>query len=533
MKKIIALILLIISVVLITIGFRIMYLNYQEDKKNKQIITDIINSYSDYVKITNKKSVYIKNNDDYKEIGYLYKDTEVALVNKNVTSKDDIYYQIKGTDYYIDYLNMEKINNITFDNSFDNYLIGNTIKANPIKLYQDGILKIELNDEYNFDVYFIDNNKYYVKYLDQIYYIEGDYELTKKDNTDILTSISVLALDTGISNDKMNEILKYLKDNNYESISLQEFIYWINGNISLTNNKVLLIANSVSEDNKKIIDNYQYRVNTDLNNINFISGDIKLNIGDTKYYKYVITNDISINRVSDMLNGIKEKKKETGIAVLNYHFFYDGSSGEQCNESICLDVSNFRKQLSYLKDNNYKVLTMSEFNDWMDRKIILPDKSVLITIDDGAMGTSFINGNKIIPILEEYQMPATLFLITGWWDASNYRSNYLELQSHGDELHHNNYCRNGKCSYKGLMLSKEEIVADLQISINKLGTNLAFCYPFYQKNNTMIEALKDTGFKLAFSGGNRKAKQTDNKYNIPRYVVYKNTSLDSFIKMVK
>ena len=83
------------------------------------------------------------------------------------------------------------------------------------------------------------------------------------------------------------------------------------------------------------------------------------------------------------------------------------------------------------------------------------------------------------------------------------------------------------------MLSKEEIVADLQISINKLGTNLAFCYPFYQKNNTMIEALKDTGFKLAFSGGNRKAKQTDNKYNIPRYVVYKNTSLDSFIKMVK
>ena len=222
MKKIIVLILLIISVVLISIGSRIMYLNYQEDKKNKQIITDIINSYSDYVKITNKKSVYIKNNDDYKEIGYLYKDTEVALVNKNVTSKDDIYYQIKGTDYYIDYLNMEKINNITIDNSFDNYLIGNTIKANPIKLYQNDILKIELNDEYNFDVYFIDNNKYYVKYLDQIYYIEGDYELTKKDNTDILTSISVLALDTGISNDKMDEILKYLKDNNYESISLKD-----------------------------------------------------------------------------------------------------------------------------------------------------------------------------------------------------------------------------------------------------------------------------------------------------------------------
>ena len=39
-------------------------------------------------------------------------------------------------------------------------------------------------------------------------------------------------------------------------------------------------------------------------------------------------------------------------------------------------------------------------------------KSVLITIDDGALGTGIQNGNKLIPILEEYKMHATLFLIT-------------------------------------------------------------------------------------------------------------------------
>jgi len=49
----------------------------------------------------------------------------------------------------------------------------------------------------------------------------------------------------------------------------------------------------------------------------------------------------------------------------------------------------------------------------------------------------------------------------------------------------------------------------------------------------MVEALKETGFKLGFIGGNRKARRSDNKYAVPRYIIYKNTSLNSFINMVK
>ena len=49
----------------------------------------------------------------------------------------------------------------------------------------------------------------------------------------------------------------------------------------------------------------------------------------------------------------------------------------------------------------------------------------------------------------------------------------------------------------------------------------------------LIEALKETGFKVAFVGGNRKASQNDNKYAVPRYVIYKGTSLNSFINMVR
>ena len=37
-------------------------------------------------------------------------------------------------------------------------------------------------------------------------------------------------------------------------------------------------------------------------------------------------------------------------------------------------------------------------------QISIPEKSVLITIDDGAKGTGKHNGHKLIPLLEEYKM---------------------------------------------------------------------------------------------------------------------------------
>ena len=219
------------------------------------------------------------------------------------------------------------------------------------------------------------------------------------------------------------------------------------------------------------------------------------------------------------------------IAVLNYHFFYDKTS-EACNESICIDINDFKKQLDYLKQNNYKTLTIKEFRDWMYGEIDIPQKSVLITIDDGAMGTGLQNGNKLIPILEEYQMHATLFLISGWWNKSNYISPYLDVESHTHNMHTEGLCSNQSRGAKMLCSNNDEIYSDLTTSIQTLGTKTAFCFPFYAYNNNAIEQVKKAGFELAFIGGNQKVSRKTDKYKIPRYPIYKTTSLNSFIKMV-
>lgn len=218
------------------------------------------------------------------------------------------------------------------------------------------------------------------------------------------------------------------------------------------------------------------------------------------------------------------------IAVLNYHFFYDQKS-ETCNESICLDIETFKEQLNYLKENHYKTLTIQEFRDWMYGIIDIPERSVLITIDDGAMGTGIHNGNKLIPILEEYQMHATLFLISGWWNIENYRSPFLDIESHTHNMHQETFCGNGKNS-KLLCSTETEVLQDLALSIQTIGSKTAFCFPFYTSTQTAIEQLKKAGFELAFIGGNQKVSRKTDKYQIPRYIIYKNTSLQTFINIV-
>lgn len=525
-----------ISLIFLVVGIISCYIfqKVEENKKSDRLISEIKNNYAPFVEVQKEKEIYILKDNMYQKVGMIYQNSIIPLIEKEIKSVDDIYYQIKDTNYYIDYKDIKKAKEFLEDTSLDHYFSTNKINLTKTKLYQNEKLMLEIEDSLEFDVLMKEDEKYYIKFLNQIYYIQENYKLIEKDlAVNLLKDISVLNFSNDISISKLEEVLKYLKENNYQSVEIEDFERWVQGKVNLEDKKVLFLSyQELSEEKRNIFIKYGFSICINPTTTSFESGDTRVKIGNSKYYKYDIYSTTTLDRVKDMLNGIKEvKRNNQGIAVLNYHFFYDGNT-EACNESICLDISNFRKQLDYLKNNGYKTLTMQEFNDWMDKKISLPEKSVLLTIDDGAMGTSKINGNKLIPILEEYQMYATLFLITGWWDISNYQSEYLEVYSHGDELHHNNFCRNGSCGFKGLYLSKEELVQDLNTSIQKLGKSLAFCYPFYAKNNIMVEALKETGFQLGFIGGNKKATQANNKYSIPRYVVYKNTGLNSFIQMI-
>ena len=282
---------------------------------------------------------------------------------------------------------------------------------------------------------------------------------------------------------------------------------------------------------------YDAKDNYDGNITDKVKVENNINFSQEGTYKVTYTVQDSSKNEQKVERTIIYKKKESGnqisIPVLNYHFFYDPEMGETCNEVICERISDFRKHLDYLKENGYKTLTIEEFRAWMYEEIELPEKSILITIDDGAMGTGKHNGNKLIPILEEYKMHATLFLITGWWNIENYQSEYLDIESHTNDMHQGGKCANKTRGAQLLCSDYNKVVEDLKKSIEITKSTTAFCFPFYAYDEQSIKAIKEVGFQLAFIGENRKAKVTDNKYKIPRYPIEKDTSFEYFKSIIK
>ena len=148
------------------------------------------------------------------------------------------------------------------------------------------------------------------------------------------------------------------------------------------------------------------------------------------------------------------------------------------------------------------------------------------------MGTGTHNGNKLIPILEKYDAHATLFLITGWWGIDNYKSPNLDIESHTHNMHEGNVCEGVPRGSKLLCSSREQVLEDLSTSVSITGSKNAFCFPMYVYTDTTLDVLKEIGFKLAFVGGDYKASRSNDKYKIPRYHIYRDTSLDQFIDMI-
>ena len=292
-----------------------------------------------------------------------------------------------------------------------------------------------------------------------------------------------------------------------------------NDNITNINNELKVNIEKLEEDaNFRFISTYK---------------SVKPNTDQKRIDRYQIKNYTSIDDVVKMANG-EELKQSTdkevntqSVPVLNYHFFYNEETGG-CNESICLTVQKFRQHLEYLKNNNYKTLTMEEFRKWMYGEIEIPSKSILLTVDDGAMGTGKHNGNLLNPTLEQYKLNATLFLVTGWWDIENYRGDYLDIQSHTNDMHQYGTCGRGQIN----CYSYDEAKADLKKSIDIVKNTDSFCFPFYMTSETSLKAVKDSGFKMSFIGGNVKAKRTNDKFLIPRYPILNDITMDQFISKV-
>lgn len=245
-------------------------------------------------------------------------------------------------------------------------------------------------------------------------------------------------------------------------------------------------------------------------------GEYDLNIVGTDKYGNTVQKKVhlKVNEVPkvEVKKEVSSVGKGNGIAVLNYHFTISDEEKSSCSpSSICMNENLFDEHLKYIKENGFYTATLKELEDYLDGYIDLPKKSVVITIDDGW----FVS--RAIERLEKYDLHGVLFLIGSLAPVTDYASKNLEIASHTWNLHG---------AYGSLVnASFDTIIEDLSQSKSSLNGTPYFCYPFYQYDNHVIEALKQTGFTMAFAGGGVKARRGVDKYKVPRIVVGGNDSV--------
>lgn len=227
----------------------------------------------------------------------------------------------------------------------------------------------------------------------------------------------------------------------------------------------------------------------------------------------------------------EENHKTNGLAICMYHYVYDKDNPpkDKLNSNF-IEVHALEEELQYLTENNYYFPTWEEVEKFVTGDYLLPEKSVVLTFDDGAY--SFLNLG--VPLFEKYKVPVTSFLIgniDGEKKVKKYASEYMTFQSHSYNMHRGG----GNIGHGGIfpVMSHDDAVADLQKSIEIGGNGDAFAYPYGDYNDSCVQAVKDAGFKCAVTTEYGRAKPGDDPLLLPRVRMSMGQSLESFKKLVE
>ena len=103
------------------------------------------------------------------------------------------------------------------------------------------------------------------------------------------------------------------------------------------------------------------------------------------------------------------KKSDVKIPILLYHDFVTTvPDSDPDNFNYINTPESFEENIKVLLENGYTFISMEELNEAINKKIELPEKPILINMDDGY----YSNYEYIYPILKKYNVKASIFVVT-------------------------------------------------------------------------------------------------------------------------
>jgi peptidoglycan/xylan/chitin deacetylase (PgdA/CDA1 family) len=97
------------------------------------------------------------------------------------------------------------------------------------------------------------------------------------------------------------------------------------------------------------------------------------------------------------------------------------------DDGCTVSIGSFRRQLELIKENGYTPISLQQLLDYVETGADLPESPVVITFDDGY----YSNYQYALPVLEEYQYPAAIFVIgTSFGHMQYYKDTEYTLTPH-------------------------------------------------------------------------------------------------------
>ncbi len=195
--------------------------------------------------------------------------------------------------------------------------------------------------------------------------------------------------------------------------------------------------------------------------------------------------------------GLPFLSKQYAVPILMYHSVNPVIEEER--KRIIVPVDIFERQMRFLKEHHYNVVSLDSLIPLLEAKKKIPPKTVAITFDDGYKD----NYTYVFPVLKKYQLPATIFIIVQEVGRSqDDRLNWSQIQ----EMQDSGLVRIGSHSIGPDPLYKMKTEVELRRQIfdskkileKKLGSEvLVFSYPEGMFDQHMKELVREAGYKMA------------------------------------
>lgn len=215
-----------------------------------------------------------------------------------------------------------------------------------------------------------------------------------------------------------------------------------------------------------------------------------------------------------------------GVPVLYYH-----SVRESADNEVTITPEMLREELKYIKDEGYNTLTMKQLKEYILNNSPIPEKSILITFDDGYMDNYY----SAFPILKEFNMTATIFCIASELDGSYYLSKEAikEMSDYGIDIesHTVTHSHLNKLEYNKQL---EELIQSKKILEDITGKEItSIAYPFGDFNNNSVKAAKEAGYTLGFTTKLGLSDRNDNPLALDRIYISSKYKMSTFKELLK